>query len=118
MFLAARYSHIFREGRCDSPSTRVSKPRYRNQFAADSVVLDHARKEFGEVAFVEILFQINCVRGADTLPNNIYHIDVDVSAFRRPVLLILLQRCRSVLGPADEVDLVSRLLGPLFGYGS
>ena len=52
------------------------------------------------------------------LPDDIYHIDIDIGTFRRPVLLKLLQRCRSVIGPADVFDFVARLLCPLFSRGS
>ena len=58
------------------------------------------------------------MRGKYALPDDIYHVDIDIGTFRRPVLLKLLQRGRSVIGPADVFDFVAGLLRPLFSRGS
>ena len=119
MFLAAPYSHIFREGRCDS----TVYPRLQNHGIETSLlptVLFWTMRGKNSARSPSLKYFFRSTACGAQIPCQItfYHIDVDLRAFRRPVLLILLQRCRSVLGPADEMDLVSRLLGPLSGYGS
>ena len=56
--------------------------------------------------------------GGDALPDNVDHENVDIWTLCRPVLLKELQSCGSIIRPTDVFEFVTRLLGPLFGYGS
>ncbi len=53
----------------------------------------------------------------DARPNDVDHVNVNVAAFGRPVLLEQLQRGRRVVWPANIIDRISSLFRPFFCKG-
>ena len=88
---------------------------YRNELAANRIVLNDAGKVGFDLVFFVVLFQVNRMRGSNPLPNHVDLVDIYIRTLRRPILLIDLQRRRRVAGTEKIFNLVSGFLGPLFG---
>src|SRR5260370_32944999 len=70
-----------------------------------------------DLVLFEIFFQVDRVRRSDTRPNDIDHVNVDISALGGPILLVLLQSGRSVVRTTNVFERVPGLLRPLFREG-
>jgi hypothetical protein len=55
------------------------------------------------------------MRGRHPLPNDVDLVDIHIGTFRRPILLVNLQRRGRVAWTENIFNLVSGFLGPLFG---
>jgi hypothetical protein len=91
--------------------------RYRDELAADGIVLDDAREVGFDLVFFVVLLQIKRMRGGDPLPNYVDQVDIYIRTLRRPILLIHLKSRGPVAGTKKIFDLVSSFLGPLLSKG-
>ena len=61
---------------------------YRNELAANRIVLNDAREVGFDLVFFVVLLQINRMRGCNPLPNHVDLVDIHVRTLGRPILLI------------------------------